>query len=243
MYETGYFDPKPMTEGTVAAGEAAIPEDGFSHTLPTHNSFEENLRLSMEELQQMDINQNGQQCFDYSSLPNSQMLLNLFHLPSCSGSTLLPSSSISFSNPTQKTANYQNPLGFLGDVLTGSDHASGASVLYDPLFHLNLPPQPPMFRGLFQSLPNGYGLPGSRNGSDLFGTGGGEEREGSWDGRQFENGVLEFTRDMACIGNGRVDVETKPFDRERQRRQQLNDKFKALRSLVPNPTKVFTKSH
>jgi hypothetical protein len=158
MYETGYFDPKPMTEGTVAAGEAAIPEDGFSQTLPTHNSFEENLRLSMEELQQMDINQNGQQCFDYSSLPNSQMLLNLFHLPSCSGSTLLPSSSISFSNPTQKTANYQNPLGFLGDVPTGSDYASGASVLYDLLFHLNLPPQPPMFRGLFQSRPNGSGL-------------------------------------------------------------------------------------
>lgn len=323
MFETGCFDPNPMTEGTVAAGEAAIPEDGFSQTLPTHNSFEENLRLSMEEfsyshnhahpppthedaaaaatamgielqqqlafnmddsynptnhnnshlvdnsygvhemrdmdrfnhhhhnhedqqqqLQQMDINQNGQQCFDYSSLPNSPYpptpdLLNLFHLPRCTGSTLLPSSSISFSNPTQKTANYQNPLGFLGDVPTGSDHASGASVLYDPLFHLNLPPQPPLFRGLFQSLPNGYGLPGSRNGS-LFGTGG-DEREGSGDGRQFENGVLEFTaRDMACIGKGRVDGETKHFATERQRRQHLNDKFKALRSLVPNPTKVFT---
>ncbi|GLT62197.1 hypothetical protein SLA2020_348520 [Shorea laevis] len=55
MYETGCFDSSPMTEGTVAAAEAAIPEDGFSQTLPicshntTHNSFEENLRLSMEE--------------------------------------------------------------------------------------------------------------------------------------------------------------------------------------------------
>ena len=321
MYETGCFD--AMTEATVAAAEAAISisEDGFSQTLPTcshntHNSFEENLRLSMEEfsynhshanphthedaaaaatamgielqqqlafsmddsynatnhnnshlvdntysvhemrdmdrfnhnhhhnnhedqqqqLHQMEI-QNGQQCFDYSSLPNSPYpptpdLLNLFHLPR----------SISFSNPSQKTSNYQNPIVFPGAVNpTGQDHANSASVLYDPLFHLNLPPQPPMFRDLFQSLPNGYGLPVSRNNGSLFGTGG-DEREGSGDGRQFENGVLEFTRDMGCIGKGR-NGETKHFATERQRRQHLNDKYKALRSLVPNPTKVFTASH
>jgi hypothetical protein len=291
MYETGNcFD--AMTEATVAAAEAAISisEDGFSQTLPTsthNNSFEENLRFSIEEfsynphthedaaaaatamgielqqqlafnshlldnsysvhemhedqqqqsLHQMEI-QNGQQCFDYSSLPNSPYpptpdLLNLFHLPR----------SISFSNPTQKTSNYHqnNPIVFPGAVNpTGPDHANGASVLYDPLFHLNLPPQPPTFRDLFQSLPNGYGLPVSRNNNgSLFGSGGGDiEREGSGDGRQFENGVLEFTRDMGCIGKGR-NGETKHFATERQRRQHLNDKYKALRSLVPNPTKVF----
>ncbi|KAE7999219.1 hypothetical protein FH972_003674 [Carpinus fangiana] len=290
MYETGCFDAR--TEGTVvAAAAAAISEDGFSRTLPTcshntHNSFEENLRPSMEEfsynrnhanphthedaaaaatvmgielqqqlafnmddsynatnhnithpadmdcfnhrhhqhkyedqqqqLQQMGI-QNGQQCFDYSSLPNSPYpstpdLLNLFHLPR----------SIPFSNPTQNTANYQNPMVFLGDVNpTGPDHSTGASVLYDPLFHLNLPPQPPLFRDLFQSVPNGYGLPGSRNNSSLFGAGG-DEREGSGDGRQFENGVLEFTRDKARIGKGR-NGKTKHIATERQRRQHLND--------------------
>jgi hypothetical protein len=312
MYETGCFD--AMTEGTVVtAADAAISEDGFSQTLPTcsHNSFEENLRLSMEEFsynhshahedaaaaatamgielqqqlafnmddsynatnhnnthlvdnsysvhemrdmdrfnhhhnnhedqqqqfQQMDI-QNGQQCFDYSSLPNSPYpptpdLLNLFHLPR----------SISFTNPTQKTANYhQNPMVFTEDVNpTRPDHATGASVLYDPLFHLNLPPQPPMFRDLFQSLPNGYGLqlPGSRNNDSLFGAGG-DEREGSGDG--FENGVLEFTTGMGCIGKGR-DGETKHIATDRQKRLHMNDKFNALRSLVPNPTKVFTESH
>ncbi|XP_059459132.1 transcription factor bHLH91-like [Corylus avellana] len=302
MYETGCFD--AMTEGTVvAAADAAISEDGFSQTLPTcshntHNSFEENLRLSMEEfsynhnhanapthedaaaaatamgiefqqqlafnmddsynannhnithlvdnsysvhemrdmdqqqqLHQMDI-QNGQQCFDYSSLPNSPYppapdLLNLFHLPR----------SIPFSNPTQKTANYQNPMVFTGDVNpTGPDHSTGASVLYDPLFHLNLPPQPTLFRDLYQSLPNGYGLPGSRNNASLF-CAGGDEREGSGDGRQFENGVLEFTRDKACIGKGK-NGKTKHIVTERQRRQHLNDRFEALRSLVPNPTKI-----
>ncbi|KAG2674680.1 hypothetical protein I3760_13G149000 [Carya illinoinensis] len=201
-----------------------------------------------QQLQQIDI-QNGHQTYDYSSLPNSPYpptpdLLNLFHLPRCSASSLLPNSSISFSNPAQKTtASYQSSqLGFLGDIPTGADSASGASVLYDPLFHLNLPPQPPLFRQLFgQSLPNGYSLPGSRNGS-LFGTGG-DEREGNagvyqdGDVRQFENGVLEFSRDMGCIGKGR-DGETKHFATERERRQNLNDKYKALRSLVPNPTKA-----
>ncbi|XP_040991134.1 transcription factor bHLH91-like [Juglans microcarpa x Juglans regia] len=198
-----------------------------------------------QQLQHIDI-QNGHQSYDYSSLPNSPYpptpdLLNLFHLPRCSATSLPPNSSISFSNPGQKTtASYQSS--HLGDIPTGEDSASGASVLYDPLFHLNLPPQPPLFRQLFgQSLPNGYSLPGSRNGS-LFGTGG-DEREGNegvyqdGDVRQFENGVLEFSRDMGCIRKGR-DGETKHLTTERERRQSWNDKYNALRSLVPNPTKT-----
>ncbi|KAM1386005.1 hypothetical protein ACFX2F_032516 [Malus domestica] len=43
-------------------------------------------------------------------------------------------------------------------------------VLYDPIFHLNLPSQSPLFRELLQSLPYGYTLPGSGNGS-LFSSG------------------------------------------------------------------------
>ncbi|XP_040990972.1 transcription factor bHLH91-like [Juglans microcarpa x Juglans regia] len=289
-----------MSEDAVSVAGA---EDGFSQTVQncTHNNFEDNLRLSMEELSYQDHNQNqtsihdqaaaaaaaatameiielhqhlgfnmdcsynghnhsnthlqidiqnGHQSYDYSSLPNSPYpptpdLLNLFHLPRCSASSVLPNSSISFSNPAQKTtASYQSSqLGFLGDIPTGADSASGASVLYDPQFHLNLPPQPPLFRQLFgQSLPNGYSLPCSGNGS-LFGTGG-DEREGNGgvykdgDVRQFENGVLELiSRDMGCIGKGR-DGETKHFATERERRQNLNDKYKVLRSLVPKPTKA-----
>lgn len=72
-----------------------------------------------------------------------------------------------------------------------------------------------------------------------------DEREGSGgvyqdeDGRQFDNGVLEFTGDMPRMGKGREGKLTKDFATERQRRKDLNDKYKALRSLVPNPTKVF----
>ncbi|KAH7525250.1 hypothetical protein FEM48_Zijuj06G0205100 [Ziziphus jujuba var. spinosa] len=171
-------------------------------------------------------------------------LLNLFNLPRCSPSSLLPNSSSNITFTQKSTTNFQNSLSFLGDchhLPTGvvADSASASSVLYDPLFHLNLPPQPPLFRELFQSLPNGHSLPGSKNGS-LFSNGGDEMeadggvyQEGS-DGRQFENGVFEFT---AHIGEGRDGKGTKHLATERQRRVQLNDKYRALRSLVPNPTK------
>ncbi|XP_050209045.1 transcription factor bHLH91-like isoform X2 [Mercurialis annua] len=182
---------------------------------------------------------------DSSAFPQTPDLLNLLHLPRCSNS------SISFTNPNHNT----NPLGFVGD-LPMADAASASSMLYDPLFHLNLPPQPPSFRDLFQSLPpHGYSLPGSR-GSSLFGGGGGggdEHVEGGGGGggggvgmyqdggdgeQQFDNGVLDFTWDMACMGKGRdAGKMTKHFATERQRRQHLNDKYQALRNLVPNPTK------
>lgn len=54
------------------------------------------------------------------------------------------------------------------------------------------------------------------------------------------SGVLEFSRDMAdCVGKGRNGKMTKHFTTERQRRVQLNEKYNALKSLVPIPTKVF----
>jgi hypothetical protein len=140
------------------------------HEMGDMDCFNHHHHQHKYEDQQQQSLQNGQQCFDYSSLPNSPYpptpdLLNLFHLPR----------SIPFSNPTQKTANYQNPMVFLGDVNpTGPDHSTGASVLYDPLLHLNLPPQPPLFSDLFQSLTNGYDLPGSRNNASLFDAGGDE---------------------------------------------------------------------
>jgi hypothetical protein len=70
----------------------------------------------------------------------------------------------------------------------------------------------------------------SRNGS-LFG--GGDEMEGDGD-----MGVLEFNRATASVGKGRGGKATKHFATEKQRREQLNGKYKILRSLIPNPTKV-----
>ncbi|KAM7271324.1 hypothetical protein ACFE04_030538 [Oxalis oulophora] len=92
--------------------------------------------------------------------------------------------------------------------------------VYDPLFHLNFPPQPPLLRDLFQSLPVGT----------FFG---GDDDNNTNNHIQdvVDNGVLEFGK----IGNGKI---PKHFTSERQRREHLNDRFKALRSLIPNPTKI-----
>ncbi|CAL2270261.1 unnamed protein product [Prunus armeniaca] len=118
--------------------------------------------------------------------PPTPDLLNLFSLPRCSPSSVLQNSSITFTNPNPKSSNFPNSLGFLGDVHGGIDTPPGTS------------------------LPHGYSLPGSRNGS-LFtsggdegeGIGGGVYSDGINNGRQFENRVLEFSREMGSIARGR----------------------------------------
>ncbi|KAJ4831888.1 hypothetical protein Tsubulata_022303 [Turnera subulata] len=156
-------------------------------------------------------------------------LLNLFHLPSCSSSTnsLLPNSSISF----------------VGDLPMPTDAAS-------VLFHLNNfnPPgahTSPLFRELLP--PHAYGLPaGLFGGPDDHNTGGGVAGAAAGTGGSLHyqdgdhgDGVLEFSGDIACISKGirKAGKMTNHFATERQRREHYNDKFKALRSLVPNPSK------
>ncbi|KAL5537468.1 hypothetical protein UlMin_044701 [Ulmus minor] len=244
MYEEGScsFDPNTMAEGE--GGFISMEDQPL-----TYQNHQQDAAMDVELQQQLAYNMDNSAfnssshlvSFEHSNWDNNvqQMqqqqlpapdLLNLFH------SSLLPNSSITFNKPP-------NSLPFLGDHLPGSVDSSSATspVLYDPLFHLNLPPQPPLFKDLFQSLPNGYTFPPSRHGS-LFGSCGGE-REGSaglyqdGEGLQFENGVLEFTRDIARIDRGRDGRGTKHFATERHRRVQMTDKYGTLRSLVPNPTK------
>ncbi|KAM0065131.1 putative transcription factor bHLH family [Helianthus debilis subsp. tardiflorus] len=135
--------------------------------------------------------------------PTPPDLLNLFQLPRCSNS------SISFSNPTNM------------------DQTSS----YDPLLPLNLPPQPPFFRELLHSLPNGYNL--TTGGGLILG-----EMDMERDHPLYNegDGILKFSRDI--VGKGRDGKDTKHFATEKHRRQQLNDKFDALKNLVPNPTKA-----
>ncbi|KAK3001456.1 hypothetical protein RJ639_021771 [Escallonia herrerae] len=148
--------------------------------------------------------------------PPTPDLLNLFHLPRCSNtSNLIPnSSSLSFKN-----------------------------LIHDPLLGLNLPnPQPPMFRGLFQSLPHGYNLASTTNNiASLFG--GVEEREApvlyqDGEGSFYDNDdVFEFNREMNFMAKGKNGKNTKHYVTEKQRRVTWNDKYKVLKELVPNPTK------
>lgn len=174
--------------------------------------------------------------------PPTPDLLNMLPLPRCSPSSLLvPNTSISFANSsTQKPSNFLSSLGLLGD-LSGADGVTTTSpVVYDPLLPVNLPPQPPLLRELIHSFPHGYNLGGSRSDSLFPGV---DDREASGclfqdgDGRSYENGVFEFTADVKCLGKGRDGKGRKHFTTERQRRVQINDKYQALRSLVPNPSK------
>ncbi|KAL6129654.1 hypothetical protein ACLB2K_073003 [Fragaria x ananassa] len=148
-------------------------------------------------------------------------MLSLFHSPS---SSVLPHSSISF---------------LLEPPPSG---AAASLVMYDPMIHLNQQPpqsQPPLFRELLQSLPHRYNLGGPSNGSILFSNGRNGEEHGS---RQlFENGVMEFSKEMKPCGRGRGrgrggNKGTKLTEHER--RVKTNRQYTALRELVPNPTKV-----
>ncbi|KAL5724611.1 hypothetical protein ACHQM5_007849 [Ranunculus cassubicifolius] len=191
------------------------------------------------------------QCFNSSYAPfgpqtTTPDLLNLFHLPRCS---MLPNSSISFGNPNKKSChNFPTSLDILGDDRSSSAMGSGApNVLYDhsPL-HLDLPPQQaPIFKDMFHSLPHNFGgLPGSSrlgggSTSSFFGGMGMDERDvgiyQDGDGREYENNsMLNFS---SGLGKPEGKGPRQHFATERQRREQLNGKYKDLRSLVPNPTK------
>lgn len=201
-----------------------IQELGFNNQIPSQDQFSDSAMAAAAAA--------------YTQAPD---LLNFFNMPAARCSN----SSISFSNNTISNLHTSAMGGFLADLPSGdggNPSSTSLSILYDPLFHLNLPPQPPLFRELFQSLPHGYGVAAASSRGSLFPEGE-MEREGN--GGVYEDGgdgsgVLEFSREMAdCIGKGRDGKMTKHFATERQRRVQLNDKYKSLRSLVPNPTKVF----
>ncbi|XAR63336.1 hypothetical protein NMG60_11023242 [Bertholletia excelsa] len=163
--------------------------------------------------------------------PSDHHLLNLFNWPRCSPSSVLPNSSLSF----------PATVGFLGDIPAAeSSPAAAGNISYDPLFHLNLDPcQPPLFRELFQSLPHGCSFSSAARGGSGSMFSGMEEREpyDGGEGRHFD-GVFEFAGDMSCLIKGHNEKgPTKHYTTERQRRQQLNGKFEALKKLVPNSTK------
>ena len=124
-----------------------------------------------------------------------------------------------------------------------------STVSYDPLLHLNLQAPPPhaALRELFrQSLPHGYSMTPPSRSDFVFGFGD-DDIEGNGvvafhdgDGRDLDNGVLEFTQDVAYVGKKRGGKRTKQFTSttERQRRVDLSSKFDALRELIPSPSKV-----
>ncbi|KAL6953115.1 hypothetical protein U1Q18_048754 [Sarracenia purpurea var. burkii] len=212
-----------------------------------HSNWDPNLHHGMQEMS--FTHTNLEEHFHRLEIQNRHHLLNLFHLPRYSPPSLLPNSSLpGYMKPTKKCANFPPSLGFLRvDLLSSTGSASGSNGVYES--H-NLPPQPPFFEELFNPIGHGYNnLPGSRNGSFFGGNSGIEEREASGGlyqdgegGRSFGNGVFEFSTkdgDINCVakesngGKGTI----KHITTERERRENYGGKFKALKNLVPNPTK------
>ncbi|KAJ0045209.1 hypothetical protein Pint_04002 [Pistacia integerrima] len=85
----------------------------------------------------------------------------------------------------------------------------------NPLFHFNVLPQPPLFGELFQSVPHGYSLSTSSGGGTEYQEGDGER--------------LESTKETG--------ERTKHYATAREKRTNLNDRYKFLGSLVPKPSK------
>ncbi|XP_060169051.1 transcription factor bHLH91-like [Lycium barbarum] len=213
-------------------------QDQLVHDQPNNNhqglscdqsNWGEMMNFPPYQIQEDNNNTNN---FQQQNFPTPMPdLLNMFPLPRCTQSSLLP----------QKSPNLLTSLGLIGDHIDG---ASTSSAIYDPslVLPLNLPPQPPLLRELFHSLPHGYDLRNLRSNDNSF-FNGMEDREVSGalyqDGerRPFDNGIFEFSADMNGIAKNRDGKETKHFATERQRRVHLNDKYKALRSMVPNPSK------
>lgn len=131
----------------------------------------------------------------------------LTQTPCTQTNDMLNFSSISFTNPNQKFV-------FSGDV----GNVSGSNIMFDPMSHLNLPPQTPLFRELFhQSFP---GAKSDGNG-------------------EFDNGVFEFGGEMNFSAKGREAKTTQHLGTERQRRVDMGDKYAILKQLIPSPTKVW----
>ncbi|KAL6513507.1 hypothetical protein OROGR_020993 [Orobanche gracilis] len=192
-----------------------------------------------------DYVQNG-----HFTTPHDLLTIFPFQKYSSSSSALLsnpPSIVYPNSSAHQKSSGFLASLGLIGDLNnpTAADigSSSPARDVYDPLLPLSLPPQPPLLRDLFHSLPHGgYSTligGGSRSNGSLFA--GVDERDFGSSGALYqngENGVFEFTAgEMDCLGKNRDGKDTKHFATERHRRVLLNGKYEALRKLVANPTK------
>ncbi|KAJ1443108.1 hypothetical protein SESBI_00390 [Sesbania bispinosa] len=126
---------------------------------------------------------------------------------------------------------------WIGNCPIGAESTNVSSVTYDPLLHLNL--QAPPQGAALHPLPHGYTI---ASGNDfVFGEGDAIEGSGvayqDGDGRDFGNGVLEFTQDVTYVGKKRGGKRVKQFTStsEKQKRVDLSRKFDALKELIPNP--------
>jgi hypothetical protein len=161
-------------------------------------------------------------------------LLNVLQIHRCHSAPDFPSTQHILGDPLQTTVNH---LDMNSDLSGVAIHESGM------MFNDSTPPlgyhatQSHLSKDLYHLLPQNYGLLTSD-----------EERVGmigvpgvsgnifqETDGRQFDSPTRRRRRQKGGFGKAKVKAN---FATERERREQLNVKYGALRSLFPNPTKV-----
>ncbi|KAF8108715.1 hypothetical protein N665_0104s0039 [Sinapis alba] len=113
-----------------------------------------------------------------------------------------------------------------------SDIMSGSCISYDPLFHLNLPPQPPLI--LTANDYSGFFLGTDTNTTNIQRD---QQNVGDHENNndQFDSGIIEFSKNIRRKRRGKQ--KNKPFTTERERRCHLNERYEALKLLIPNPSK------
>ncbi|XP_004953537.2 transcription factor EAT1 [Setaria italica] len=160
-------------------------------------------------------------------------LLNSLHIQRCSLTPEFPSTEHFFGGPEQNTVNH---LDMNNDLPGAAIHESGIMFSDSTLPSSYHATQSHMLKDLYHSLPQNYGLFTSDDERDgmigIPGVSGNTFQE--IDGRQFENSILGSRRQKGGLGKGKGKAN---FATERERREQLNVKYGALRSLFPNPTK------
>ncbi|ESQ51705.1 hypothetical protein EUTSA_v10017830mg [Eutrema salsugineum] len=196
-----------MEEFSVFPSVVSFPNSETHNQISNNNDNNNHLIHQMIHESNWAVSGDNSGFFMNTSDPNTTTtpipdLLSLLHLPRCSVS--LPSSNL-------------------------SDIMSGSCFTYDPLFHLNLPPQPPL-------MPvNDYS--GFLLGTDLTNTSQrdqvnvGDEN----DNAGFDSGIIEFSKEIRRKRRGKQ--KNKPFTTERERRCHLNERYEALKMLIPSPSK------
>jgi hypothetical protein len=161
-------------------------------------------------------------------------LLNSLQTQRSSLTHEFPSTEHIFGDPAQNMVNHLNMNNDLPGIAI---HESGMMFSDSTLplgYHAT---QSHMLKDLYHSLPQNYGLFTSDDERDgmiaVPGVSGNIFQE--IDESQFDSPILRSRRQKGGFGKGKGKAN---FATERERREQLNVKYGALRSLFPNPTKV-----
>ncbi|KAE8787979.1 Transcription factor bHLH91 [Hordeum vulgare] len=188
-----------------------------------------------EDPQNILVQQQIQQ-YDAALYPNSAYtpapdLLNLLH---CTVAPVFPATTSVFGDTALSGTNYLDLNGEFTGVAAITD--SGLMYTSDPALQLGYhATQSHGLKDICHSLPQNYGLFPSEDERDVMlgvGSVGGDLFQ-DMDDRQFDT-VLEGRRGKGEFGKGKGKAN---FATERERREQLNVKYKTLRMLFPNPTK------